>query len=646
MNVEQDPPTLSHIERYELVAEIGRGGMGRVFRAYDEALERTVALKILAPDLAHDPRFVAALRREAISAARLRHPHIALLYEFGQTDDLAFLVMEYVPGDSLRQLLAEGPLPPHRTLAILAQIADALEYAHSVGVVHRDVKPSNILVSAGDQAVLIDFGLAELTEDLTVTGDSAQLGTPHYMSPEQAAGEPASGWSDQYALAAVAYEMFAGTPPFPGRTAAAVVHAHIYEQAPAVTEQRPALPAALNAVLQRGLAKQPAARYPAPTAFVAALQSAFDAPNRQRARPWYWLLAGFAAIVALSTLALVLWNMRAPAPSAIATVIPESVPVLQSIKWNYDLGMVGTSQPVIAARTLVFEPLNGSLVALNAENGSLRWAKDGGRNPFGAPGAGAGVVFVGDAAGDVTCLDPLNGTVLWRTHLSSGVRQAPTRSNDRVFVTTVKGWIASLHTGSGQILWSRQLADGIGIPTMGAGSVFVAGGQSLYALDLNTGDLLWVFEARSPIITQPTIFNGLVLVGTDSGALHGIEASSGAERLLWQARGAISARPLVADGALYVADQSGMLSALRPDGLQLQLIWSYETDPATAIVATPLLAGGRLIVGTSGGVVYSLDARSGGERAALQLKGSIATSPTLGTGTVFVQANRIYALGP
>ena len=133
MNVEQDPPTLSHIERYELVAEIGRGGMGRVFRAYDEALERTVALKILAPDLAHDPRFVAALRREAISAARLRHPHIALLYEFGQTDDLAFLVMEYVPGDSLRQLLAEGPLPPHRTLAILAQIADALEKAMKDG---------------------------------------------------------------------------------------------------------------------------------------------------------------------------------------------------------------------------------------------------------------------------------------------------------------------------------------------------------------------------------------------------------------------------------------------------------------------------------------------------------------------------------
>jgi serine/threonine-protein kinase len=646
VTVERYQPAWTHIERYEIVAEIGRGGMGVVYRAYDAALERTVALKVLAPQLAGEPGFAAWLRREAISTARLRHPHIALLYEFGQTDDLAFLVMEYVPGASLRQLLADGPIAPERALAILAQIADALEYAHSAGVVHRDVKPSNILVGAGDQAVLIDFGLADL-EDLTVTGDSAQMGTPHYMSPEQAAGKQVSGWSDQYALAALAYEMLAGTPPFHGRTAAAVVHAHIYEQAPAATEQRPSLPAALNAVLGRGLAKLPEDRYPTPTAFVAALHESFLTPARPRARRWRWLLGGIAGSIALVALALVLWTMRAaPAPTTIATVVPEIVPVLQTIKWDYDLGLVGTSQPVIAARTLVFEPPNGALIALNAENGSLRWAKDGGANPFGAPGAGAGVVFVGDSNGDVVCLDPTNGRIIWRTHLGSGVRQAPTRSNDRVFVTTVKGAIASLQTGSGQLLWSRQLADGMGLPTVGAGSVFVAAGQALYALDINSGGLRWVFEAPSLITTQPTVADGLVLVGTESGELRGFEAENGVERLRWQARGAISARPLVADEAIYVADQSGMLTALRRDGSQLQLIWSYEADPATAIVATPLLAGGRLIVGTSGGMVYSLDARSGGERAALQLKGSIATSPTLGMGTVYVQANRMYALGP
>jgi YD repeat-containing protein len=292
----------------------------------------------------------------------------------------------------------------------------------------------------------------------------------------------------------------------------------------------------------------------------------------------------------------------------------------------------------------VFEPLNGGLVALDADNGSLRWAKDGSDIAFGAPGAGAGMIFVGNSAGDVLCLDPLSGKTAWRTRLDGAVRRAPTRSNDRVIVTTVKGAVASLQAGSGQLLWSRQLTEGVGMPTIGAGSVFVAAGQSLYALDLNTGEPRWTFETRSAILTQPTVWSNLVLIGTENGQLQGVETADGTERLRWQARGALSARPLVADDAIYIADRSGMLSALRPDGAQLQPIWSYDTD--TAIVATPLLAGGRLIVGTSGGIVYSLDARSGGERAALQLNGSIATSPALGTGVVYVQANRMYALGP
>src|SRR4029079_15361942 len=213
------------ISRYELIAEIGRGGMGVVYRAYEAALDRTSALKVLAPDLADQPGFVARLRREAISAARLRHPNIALLYEFGQADDTAFLAMEYVPGRSLRQLLEAGPMPPTRALGILDQIGQALDYAHRMGIVHRDVKPSNILIGPGDQAMLIDFGLAEISESPLLTTDGAVLGTPHYMAPEQAAGRGAEARSDQYALAAVAYEMLTGEPPFHGRSATAVVHA-------------------------------------------------------------------------------------------------------------------------------------------------------------------------------------------------------------------------------------------------------------------------------------------------------------------------------------------------------------------------------------------------------------------------------------
>jgi serine/threonine protein kinase len=154
LDIRQRQHSRSQIGRYEVIAEIGRGGMGVVYRAYEAALDRTIALKVISPELAHQPGFATRLRREAISAARLRHPNIALLYEFDQAEDLAFLAMEYVPGPSLRDLLEAGALAPDRAQNIIAQIGQALEYAHSMGVVHRDVKPSNILIGAGDHAVL------------------------------------------------------------------------------------------------------------------------------------------------------------------------------------------------------------------------------------------------------------------------------------------------------------------------------------------------------------------------------------------------------------------------------------------------------------------------------------------------------------
>src|SRR3954453_9630402 len=291
---------VAQIHRYELIAEIGRGGMGVVYRAYEAALDSTVALKLLAPELANQPGFVARLRREAISAARLRHPNIALLYEFGQADDTAFLAMEYLPGRSLRQLLEAGPLPADRALGILDQIGQALDYAHSMGIVHRDVKPSNILVSPADQAMLIDFGLAEVSECSLLTSDSAVLGTPHYMAPEQAAGRGAGERGDQYALAAVAYEMLTGVPPFHGRAATAVIHAHIYDLPPPPTERCPALPIAVNAVLMRALAKQPHDRYPTLADFIAALRIALTpAAPQPRSRTRRRILLGAASGLAL-----------------------------------------------------------------------------------------------------------------------------------------------------------------------------------------------------------------------------------------------------------------------------------------------------------------------------------------------------------
>ncbi|MBK9714939.1 MAG: PQQ-binding-like beta-propeller repeat protein [Kouleothrix sp.] len=643
INVSRQEQLGSQIGRYEVIAALGRGGMGVVYRAFDPMLDRPVALKLLDPDRACQPAVVSRLRREAISAARLHHPNIAILYEFGESGGAPFLAMEYVPGASLRQLLGAGPLPAERALPILAQIAEALDYAHNMGIVHRDVKPSNVIVDGADHAMLIDFGLAEMAEDALATADNAVLGTPHYMSPEQAAGRRADGRSDQYALAAVAYELLTGLPPFHGRSSTAVIHAHIYELPPPPTERQPSLPSAINTVLLRGLAKRPEDRYPSAAAFVAALRTALATPPR-RSHWRRWALGALGALaLAAALLALVFTQLGwlSPPSEQPRQIGRVGIPLAQRIAWTYAPGLAADSAPLPLGDTVTIGTLDGALVGLDASNGGVRWRQESISSQFGAPSSGAGQIFVGNDHGDVFCIIPESGVVLWQRSLGRGIQQAPTRNNDRLVVTTRDGFVYVLQAGSGEVLWGRRVSEGLGAPTVGDGGVFVAEGRTLSALDWNTGTLKWSFTAASEILTQPAIAGDLVLVGTERGVLYGLRADSGQKVLEYQARGAISATPAVSADAIFLADRSGMLVALHPD--TASHIWQYETH--TAIDSAPFLADGKLLFGTSGGTVYTLDARSGRELAAVQLDSSVIAAPALGADYIYVRANRVYALG-
>jgi outer membrane protein assembly factor BamB/predicted Ser/Thr protein kinase len=639
------------IGRYDVIAEIGRGGMGVVYRAYEPALDRTVALKVLAPDLANQPGFVARLRREAISAARLRHPNIALLYEFGQADDTAFLVMEYLPGHSLRQILEAGPLPPERALALLDQIGQALDYAHRMGIVHRDVKPSNILVGPDDQAMLIDFGLAEMAERTQLTSDFALLGTPHYMAPEQAAGRGADARADQYALAAVAYEMLTGAPPFAGRSATAVVHAHIYDRPPPPTEQRPSLTAAVDAVLLRALAKSPNERYGSLAEFVAALRTALtphvSAPARRaRAR---WALLGALTTVVLAAAAA--WAALLPHGATTAGALSirardgdrAGVPLPRQVVWAYSAtpSLVGGPAPVAADGMVVVGTLDGQVIGLQANSGELRWRIGGQGAVFGAPSATRGLVFVGSADEYVYALSLSTGGTIWPRKVTGAALLAPTIDGDRLLVTTDKGYIYMLQSGSGQVIWSRPLALGTRSPTVSDGRIFVSAGRALFALDARDGTVLWEFAAADEISTRPVIFNDLVVIGTERGMLHAIKIAGGQEHLHYQANGALSAEPAVGDAAIYVADQSGDVTAISP--ASAGVLWRHNYG--AAITNAPLLADGYVFFGAVDGMFYALDARDGRELARLQLGGSVVSPPALGRGLIFVRADRVYALG-
>ncbi|WP_406470126.1 serine/threonine-protein kinase [Streptomyces sp. NBC_01615] len=274
----------ARIAGYRVEREIGRGGMAVVYCARDLHLDRTVALKLLAPEMVRNETFRRRFTYESRVAAAIDHPHIVPIFEAGETDGVLYIAMRYVPGLDLRALLdRDGPLPVETALRIAAQVASALDAAHEHGLVHRDVKPGNVLVARGtdsdhpEHVYLTDFGLTKKSLSLTgFTTVGEFVGTLDYVAPEQISGRPVDGRCDLYSLACVVYEMLAGGPPFRRDDDIALLWAHQYDAPPALSERRPGTAPAMDGVLARALAKVPEDRYGSCLEFVAALRAAAD----------------------------------------------------------------------------------------------------------------------------------------------------------------------------------------------------------------------------------------------------------------------------------------------------------------------------------------------------------------------------------
>src|SRR5512142_2234020 len=275
--------TPTKIGRYEIRGELGRGGMATVYRAYDPSFEREVAIKVLPRELLHDPQFKDRFRREIKTIAALEHPAIVPVYDVGEEDDVPYFVMRYMSGGSLSQWISRGKFSLEDAARIIERVSSALAYAHKNGLVHRDLKPDNILFDNNGAPFISDFGVAKLLDSSTSMTGSGIIGTPAYMSPEQAQGEKVDNRSDIYGLGVIIFQMLSGHQPYNATTPMGVAVKHITDPVPEILKANPGLPAETDTIIKTAMAKDPQLRYQTATELAHALSDAAFGKGQGRA---------------------------------------------------------------------------------------------------------------------------------------------------------------------------------------------------------------------------------------------------------------------------------------------------------------------------------------------------------------------------
>jgi serine/threonine-protein kinase len=403
-----DPRIGSELFGYRIDALVGRGGMGVVYRAYDARLKRNVALKLIAPQLSGDARFRERFLAETELAASLEHPNVIPIHDAGEVDGHLYLAMRYVEGGELRALLREhGPLEPGRAVAICGQVSAALDAAHARGLVHGDVKPSNVLLDEAAHAYLADFGLSRRLADRGVPGlEGFSVGTPAYVSPEQIEGGDVDGRADTYALGCLLYECLTGEPPFPGDSELGVFWAHIQEPPPAASAHKPDLPIEIDAVIATAMAKNRDDRYTSCSDLVEAASVALGLRQPVAIRERKRLLVTIAglALVAAAVLAAVLLGegggpggpstkpTLAPNADSLQRIDPRTNKLIATIRPGTNVGALAAGEGAVWATG----ESDGSLLRIDPEANAVSARGSAGAAEGGPsyPAAGAGAVWI------------------------------------------------------------------------------------------------------------------------------------------------------------------------------------------------------------------------------------------------------------
>ncbi len=653
-------------DKYEILGEIGRGGMAIVYKARDIGLDRIVALKVLPDNHLSDREFVERFLREAKISAKLTHPNIVTIHQVGQQDGRYYFAMNYIEGEDLSELITrENKLSVDRTLSIMRDVCDALEYAHRHNVIHRDIKSENIIISKNGNAIVTDFGIARASEGTRITQTGISIGTPEYMSPEQAKGEEKIGQtSDIYSAGIVLYEMLTGKVPFSAATPLGVAMKHVQEVPGSPRNFDSSIPVWLESVILKCLSKKPEDRYQQAGDLKRDLripdsnpekvkrekkktikkesgqkkaksqkrkpkkiESDFSVKNRKKPEKVKKIGKLRLAVLIFCFISAVCFSLAGmyQLQKSNEMLLPTG-----KEKWRYKTKGSITSSVYAAGGTIYAGSNDKYLYALTAGSGKLKWkAKTNGS--VSNPCRKSRIVYAGSGDNFFYAFNVKNGSIKWRLN-TGGVSSKPCIINGHLFFQSYGNYIYSLNSNTGKINWKFKMGwGGSSVPVSRNGILYVGSRDfHIYSLDSGSGKLIWKYRTEGEVRSSPSVYAGMIYVGSDDGFLYAIIARTG--KLRWKksiGKGIVSTS-VISKGILFFGSHNNFIYAVSRDNGKTE--WKYRTGGS---VSSPAIDNGVLYAGSQDGYLYSLDCETGALRWKFKTNGPISGGPAVYKGIVY-----------
>ncbi len=669
--------TDKQLGNYRLLRLLGQGGSGEVYLGEHIHLGTLAAIKVL-PALSASSE-MGDFRHEARTIAHLLHPHIVRVLDFGVEGHMPFLVMDYAPNGTVRQRYPKGSrLPLSIVVSYVKQVAEALQYAHDRKVIHRDVKPENMLLTIDDTVLLSDFGISAIerstTRMTTLKKDgSGQAGTPIYMAPEQIYGNPHPA-SDQYGLAVVVYEWLCGVRPFSGEPLA-VMYQHVNTPPPSLREKLSAISPAIEQIVLRALAKDPQQRFATIQDFAKALEEAAQTesgltfimppppppmaepaivvkPIQQGAglsKEGSTLLARpFSAPQPVNSVKPV-HRRKGPAPTWIVLLIAA---VIISVTGTLAFFLASSNKPGKATSFVNVQATAAARAHATAAAQSHAQATTTAIiNAYNAATAN-GVMDGFDVQHSHVnpyekIITPANVSSLkqaWSLNTGGTIFSSATVANGIVYISSNGGKLYAIDAITGHVFWSANIGsnDFGNAPTVANGVVYMgAPDDNLYAFDARTGHILWKAPTQGRIGSSPALSNGVIYIGSDDFNIYAIDAKTGKQLWSYATGNVIRSSPAVANGIVYAGSDDGYLYAININGT---LAWRYHTGGK--VQSSPAVANGVVYAGSDDGRLYAFKAATGMLFWSYLTGGSISSSPAIFNGIVYVGSkdDKLYAI--